>query len=296
MIRTKLHLLADYTITQTTSYEHEKYKSKLGGVHPILQKMMGAASYVIDHAVLELLTRADVGKSIAAVIEAGIARLPVSPMLIEFSPMQGYTDFVLLEEDPVEKPDQLATSLNVWVGVMYPDNSAIIYDYSLPYGIGKDTLTIPDIQMTYTFAELANLTPAKKNEIESTDAQVKNFIQSGIIALELAFLMLNTKGIEKQVIEVPNLNKARIRKGRTPIQRHSIIHIGTIYRRDGSAIRGDFGATGRHMPMHLRQAHTRRQHYGPREDGNTKLIFVPACIVNFVPDENLAPTHRTIAV
>ncbi len=133
--------------------------------------------------------------------------------------------------------------------------------------------------------------------IYSHDAsESKVFVATFATALNLALLMLNTKGIEKQVITVAeSLNKKRKAHGKLPIPTHSVVHVGTIYRRDGTAIKHE-GHGGWHMPMHWRCGYTRVQHFGTNRE-ETKMVYIPPCIVNFKPEEAApAAPHRNVKV
>lgn len=297
-IKTKLHFLAECSITASSTVRYQDIITTPGqphrGIeHPTVAKMVAAASYVIDSAVLELLNREDVSRSISAIIEADIARLPMNPMVIEFEPIEGYHDFVYLEEHLADDGIQ---HILAWVGLYFAETkSSIVNDFPLPFMIRHKQLVVPEIQMGHILEDTSRLSQRTIDTAEETKLQLDNSVASAIIAIELAFLMLNTKGIEKEIIQVTALNKHREKKGKVRIPTHTVVHIGTIYRRDGSAIRNIPGATGRHMPMHFRQAYTRRQHFGP-ENSETKMIFIPACIVNFVPDEQIIPKRRLIKV
>jgi len=266
-IKTKLHILSNGVNPST---------GIIGAQHDCVRLMQSAASYVIDPDVLNLLKREDVKASLRALAEAGIARLPMPRMTVEFDTDAGNADgprwvreFVLFEEreDHIEAHYAMLDHNNV--GMVGNDRirCKILSD-------GRIELRYPPI------------------DLKSWAAIVEGAVCTG---LSLCLLMLNTKGIEKQVVEVATLNKARAKRGKHAIPAHSVVHIGTIYRRDGTGVKYVKGETGRHMPMHVRQAHTRRQHFGPGRE-ETKIIFIPLTIVNFDPNEPEPKVKRVIKV
>lgn len=253
MIRTKLHILAENIDpdTMTTGAENET-----------VQRMLAAASYVVDKEVLNLLSREDASKSVKALIDANLVHLPYNPMVVEYEVTPLHHEFVLLREE----------------------NGCI-------YG----TVTVMDNKIHAAMVanrevklELVDGAFIMTGYPKADSREAKVITSAFMTGVSIALLMLNTKGIEKEVIEVPaRFNKKRQARNKPPIPKHSIVHIGTIYRRDGTAIKRD-GRGGWHMPMHWRCGYTRRQHFGVgRED--ERMVFIPPCIVNFKPEEN-APT------
>jgi len=264
MIRTKLHVLASNVDPNTNTY---------GRDFEIIKLMLGAASFVIDSDVLDLVKREDCKKSIKALIEADLVRLPYNPMVIEYEThdaVGGTHEFVYLREE-----------------------NGIIYGRPIAMELAKETALCSMFELSAKIAggQLVvngGIYEAKRNEPAS-----KVFLHSFAVAVHLALLMLNTKGIEKEVVQIePSLNKKRIAKGKHPIPTHSVVHIGTIYRRDGSAIKRE-GSGGWHMPMHWRCGYTRRQHFGKNRE-EEKVVYIPPCIVNFKPDEDVphAPMRK----
>lgn len=287
MVRTKLHLLAELV----------DLRSSTGNLLPaaqnrVIQRMLSASSYVIDGPVLDLLKRADAMDSIALLVKHNLARLPMNPMVVEFEPDKLFHEFVLLEEGNVdlaswsEVPPDIFCTINCWVGVMHRDTgAAVVHESPIPISVagGKLVIPDPDYMAKYNIRGVSGggmRAPDEVEELMTNLAAADISVMGATIAVEIALLMLNTQGIEKELHEYNSLNKSRAKKGKRLIPSYHVVHIGRIYRRDGTSIATGHG--GFAMPMHWRQAHTRRQHFG---EGNkeTKIIFVPACIVNFDP-------------
>lgn len=261
MIKTKLHILAENI--DPSSMER-------GNQIPMIQEMLNAASYVIDDDVLELLRRDDASKSIKALVQAGMVRLPYNPMVVEFEVAHTHHNFCLLrEKDGVISGRPIVMTNKTML--------AMVAKFEIRAEVIGEKLIIHEGIYKHGIAE---------SEV---------FTRTFATALNLALLMLNTKGIDKQVITVSkSLNKKRAAHGKPCIPHHSIVHVGTIYQRDGTAIKREGG--GWHMPMHWRCGYTRLQHFG-KDRAEEKMVYIPPCIVNFKPEEaEPAAPHRKIKV
>lgn len=220
----------------------------------------GLPHYVIDETLIELLQRSDVGASISAMIEAGICKLPFPQMLIEVD-MSGNRSFVVAEE--------------------YQDHfrarMGIIHKSGLAAEVDPDTF--------YVHADGNAIT------VDTVLHKSHSSWLRGVgLAISVGLLMLNIQGVDQEVIEPTKLNKRRVASGHPGIPRHTLLRIGHVYDSDGS--RHASTGSGWTMPVHLRAAHTRRQHFG---EGNlqTKIVYVPPVLVNFTPGA-VAPQPRKI--
>lgn len=235
-----------------------------GCVDPLLDDMLAAAKYCIADDLMEILPRADVQTSIAAMIEAGVARLPFSPLLLEFrlkpSPMW---HFVLLEEI-----GNVGTSIRARQIYMGPD-----------YSVVSPSRVECSVHPGLIVVDKAS------GELEAASVG---------IAVSIALLMLNIRGVDKQVIETGTLNRARAKRNRPPIPRHTLLRIGTIYDWKGGAHRhGD--STGRRMPVHLRAGHCRNQACGEGFRDH-KVVYIPPVLVNFRPGDAIPVPTKLVTV
>lgn len=255
MIRTKLHILAN-NVDPTTMQAGKDHKQVIA--------MHKAASFVVDKEVLDLLMREDVTKSVKALVEAKLVRLPYNPMVVEFETTPQHHEFVLLREKD---------------GVIF-GTVAILDNHSHAAAVINEELRMEVLDDGFI------ITNAPKS------VQDKVILDSFLKGVNIALFMLNTKGIEKRVIEVPeSMNKKRAAHGKPAIPTHSVVHVGTIYRRDGTAIKNEGGRGGWHMPMHMRCGYTRTQHFGKNRE-EEKIVYIPPCIVNFKPEEPAPPPPK----
>lgn len=260
-VATKLHHLASGYSFDTKMYGHE---------HGLVKAMMKSPCYVVSSEVVGMLLRTDVARTVQVLCDAGLARLPYPQLLVEFtmSNTSEFRDFVLLEEIRGQIRARCAL-------LRVADNVAMMFNESLY------------IDVTPQGLDFVNLSKTAYGDDES-----KHVVSSVALGVSIALIMLNTKGIDKKVVEVHALNKHRVRKGKVAIPTHTVIHIGTVYRRDGTSEKHHGGWS---MPMHLRQAYTRNQHYGPGNE-SVRPVFIPSCVVNYDPNVEMKTPRKRIEV
>jgi hypothetical protein len=134
---------------------------------------------------------------------------------------------------------------------------------------------------------LENRTSLGKKELEEESKRFDaHFVGYAIACLAL----LRTKGIRKEIIEVPKkLNKARVRRRKKPLNDITVIRIQEHME---GVSRGSVGE--RHRPrLHIRRGHWREQRYGP---GNTKTkeIFIEPCLVGYEEEGVISHDHYEV--
>ena len=221
-------------------------------LEPEKQVLMNkAAKYFVDEDVVGIMNREDTMKSIQALVEANLLRLPFDPILIEFNATKAFRRFVILRQNG---EDFLADS---WF-----------------WHFEKEALWEGSQNSTVMMNEDAFLVTGV---VDKQDAH------SIIVAVTMALLFLNVTGIEKQVVTPTGLNRSRIKRGLSPVPTVTTMRIGTVYDRSGNPVKGAGGVAG-HRRVHMRAGHTRRQHYGVG-NAETKIIYVPPVVVNYKPGD-----------
>lgn len=216
---------------------------KLPSDDPLIQRMMGREIYVIDQELIEILPREDIQRSIAALLEAGLGRLPHPEMVVEFT-LRGTAWAVLLEDTPGH-----------------------IRAHVVGAYLGMITISTNPATATTT-----------TNGINISGAASEADAGAIVMAVAAALLLLNTKGVDKDVIHPQALNKARRLRGETPIPTHTLIRIGRIYDRNGIAHIQE--GKRRPMPVHIRAGYTRMQFFGEGR-AERRLVYIPPVVVNF---------------
>jgi hypothetical protein len=220
--------------------------------HEVARKYQDAAKYYIDADVVGLIQRDDGLRSVQALIEAGICRLPYNPMMVEFQATDKFRWFILLEEQPEDsKFDFLCQCIFM----------------HLP------------TRKTYYSSKDAELFMTDEGFIVNNVATQQD-AHAAICAVTMSLLLLNTTGIEKEVVCPEKLNAIRHKKGEPAIPRVTTLRIGTVYDREGKA--HSIG-TGGMRRVHLRAGHTRRQHYG-KGNAEIKIVYIPPVLVNYNPE------------
>lgn len=275
-IRTLLHILAEQKIW-AYAQDGKPYGSEYTlSSDPSMQKMMKAPHFVIQKDALELMGRADISSTIQALHDAQLTRLPYPEILIEYSECaedgsDEFRHFVLLEELDGHKaftPTWAFFDMTKRVGGMQKVPARISFAHE-----GKMAFEYSDYGMT-----------KRLRDVIDHGAQCCRY------AADICFMLLNTRGIEKEVIECHALNKQRVAKGRTRIPTHRYVHIAKVYRRDGTH---EAYQTGTHKRMHLRKGHVRNQHYGPKNE-SVKIIYVEPVIVNFDATQKFDNTPKIV--
>ncbi len=227
------------------------------------QYLEKAAKYFVGDDVVNVITRGDAWSSIQALVRAGMLKLPFNPLMIEYSATNKFRWFILLED----------------LGDKFLAQAIFCHlDTQQTYYSSRDaTVTLDDQQFHI--------------EGVRTD-QDGNAIACAVC---MALLFLNTKGIEKEVRTFDKFNKIRERKGQAKILPYTTVRIGTVYGRDGKGTKVADGSTGRTMPVHLRAAYTRAQHFGPN-NSEVKQVFIESCIVNYRPESGATVPELTAKV
>lgn len=238
-----------------------------------------AAHYVVSDSISELMNRSDAQKSIQAVHEAGITALPFESMLVEFEHMAGFREFVLLSQvGEVIFAEYAFLMLN-------NDNEPFEKAVGTQYGITKGELfgvVLPEKLDIEIYPEGYLIRLHSPNTIgEELRAALT---AAATFAMNVAFLCLNMQGVEKEIIDCAPLNKQRLKRNKPPIPRHTSLYIGRVWRRDGTSFAYSVNGQKRSVRVHMRAAHTRNQRVGKGRT-ETKLVLIPACLVNYHPGD-----------
>lgn len=217
----------------------------------VKRRFMDAPKYFCDADVVDIIKRSDALMSIKALVDSDVFRLPFPEMVIEFStPEKSFRWFIMLKEIPDEK-------FSIGCEAMYLHSATDVTMHS-----SRDACVTLD-QKAFNGRRFAAVQDA----------------HASIVAITMALLFLNTRGIEKQHVIPEALNKAREKRGLSKVPPYTVLRIGTVFDRNGNAVKG--GGTGHKMRVHLRAGYARRQHYGPN-NSLTKMVHIPSCLVNYV--------------
>lgn len=122
---------------------------------------------------------------------------------------------------------------------------------------------------------------------DPNDPRVKQMVQEDLdmdvgaadTALSALTLLLNTRGIHKEVITPTRLNKKRQGSGKVAIPSHTFIRLGHVYDRSGLQIKLDPNSR-KPVRVHWRRGHTKQVVYGQGRKLR-KLQYIEPCLVNY---------------
>lgn len=250
MIRSKLHKLLGALDDQ----QDDDMQGQVPGLARLLDDLRVDPLYVFDEPVARLLVESDAARaSLSALAEAGMAHLPYPKMTVQYDNPNGDFTFVT----SLRETGSRFTARALW---LHKDG-----------GLGGATAAI-DLQPG-----------VHKVEVNGAREEAKVCA----VSLTLAVLMTHLGGLEREVLDAPGaLNKTRSRLGKEPIRGCTYVHVAHVYDRDGNRVAVDGGgASGRHMPIHMRAGHVRKQAHGPGRL-ERKTVWIPPVLVNY-RDEGL---------
>lgn len=198
--------------------------------------------YVIAPDLFAALGRADVQRSISAMIEADMARLPFPCVLVEFEAEPGVARFVWLREAPGG------------------------FDAVTAMLTAKGLATVPIAPAAVAI---------QGGEIAVREAASAADAAALALGAAFALLMLNIGGVDKVRIDPRALNRARERRGDPPIPTHTVLRIGIVLDRRGRAVKG-----GGLKTVYLRAGHVRQQAVG-KNWAEHKIVYIAPQLVNY---------------
>lgn len=250
----------------------------------IMTAMEKLPAFVIQPDAIKMIERADCIGAVRAMIEADILKLPYPDMRVEWQVREAQsaafigTQLGTMEMQPIHEFVRLKET-DKGIECTY----AFYFCKSSIGAIYEDKFRITPDLGTW-----------KVEYQHGTNPIIKDMaLGPCMLAMNMAFVLMNMKGIEREVHTFPALNKQRLRKSKPAISQYSYVRIGHVYKADGTRVKYTEG-DHRHMPMHVRSAHTRRQHHGKNNE-ETKLVYIPSVIVNFNPGEEMkTPKQRIV--
>lgn len=270
--------------------------------------MMRVPHYYFEPNLCEIMQEEGTTDSLKAMFEAKVTRLPFPEMVIEYDEPEKtrgggvVRNFIVLGERPqslVVGNEEVFHPYRCTIlrHVMAPDHHDMVLVSPAEVLIAFDAEAGDEKTFGFHYGMLecpyldrSKISDERMQRLLSRDVDLDSAIAGE--ALSMATLLLNTRGIQKTVIEPSRLNKAREKKGQAKIPTHTVIRIGHVYAKDGSS--QVYDPTGRkHTRVHWRKGHTRTQRYG---QGLTqaKLVFIEPCLVNYREGGDEKPVPRAV--
>jgi hypothetical protein len=252
---------------------------------PRMQNLLTSPTHVLQPDAFEMMKRTDCGAAIQALHDCDIFRLPYPKMIMEWCLREGNAshfapEFANDAWEPLHEFVHLEEKQDASGKYGIVAEYAFVFTKCRIGGLFADKLAFLPTDTGLTMGFEKNIDPRMLDVAKN----------AAVIAINASLVLMNMKGIEREVHTFTPLNKQREKKGKPRIPQYTYLRIGHVYKADGTRVKYTEG-DHRHMPMHVRSAHTRRQHFG-KENAETKIIFVPSCIVNFDPGSNLPQKPR----
>lgn len=297
-------------------------------VNGLLTELKSVPRYVLEPDIIDMMRNAKMQQSLATMIESNLARLPFPEVLVEYEEESEYTNnqgrlvvgkvrhFIYIAERTI-KPFEATTDgyfmCACWKLAEFPGHVSFIAmspfsascDLMTPNKMGEmppNTIIGKRVDTMRVGAAFRNVpalylnrsrTPSKLiDQWLSNDAMVEHSLQPVVQAVCALIVVLRTKGVTQDRIEVPHvLNKTRLQSGKTIIQDHTVLRIGHVYDKSGNAHK----YTGRTMPVHWRAGHWRNQAFGP---GRTRHydLFIEPMLINYVDGDKPVPRPKELRI
>lgn len=246
--------------------------------------------FVFDSSLLGLAREEEYHQSLIDMKEAGVLKLPYPAMLVEFDDNGvRYFAFLFSPEDIYNdgvEPDDVQ-------GVMMYIHKDEHGEYLVvPYCINTSAVGTREKKDSY---RLGALRPRWLKKAATLDEMIgETYMKDGrnlTTAWILTMLVMSTQGVQKEIITVDKLNKARSKSGkRHPIPQHTYIRIGHVYQKDGSSVTYDERKSPR---PHWRRGHLRRQRCG-KGRAEIKLTYINPMLIAYHEGESVFAPDYTV--
>lgn len=238
-------------------------------------------------------------KSMLDMKKAGLLRLPYEEVVIELSDPKNKTHYItILSEIPNKK---------LGLKEKYSDDGFSVFGWSCQVtDIGgaditgyDDYLLIPYIFLLQGIREKADLPDDPDVLVEALlvdhitvdykkwGPTIKEVMmhEASIVTISwiLMMLLLTTKGVITEEVDVTRLNKKRKSTGKQIIPQHTYVKIGRVYNSDGSSSEYDHRKSPR---PHWRRGHLRTVWVGEGRKGK-KEVYVGPVLVAAPSDKNI---------
>lgn len=258
-----------------------------------LRAMAMLPHFVFERDLYAQLQGDSMVKSMVAMKEAGVLRLPYPEMMVELwlgpKPFSDFRYFTKLSETGTV--GVFRAQVVEWVNdSLWPKS----FDATFTWEVAMPDHSVPVLDLTGGASP--PITGEPGFQVAFTDPTRQDIIPHLTAAIMLAVMMTNISGLERETVEpkeLKRLNKSREARGKPRITTHTVVRIGHVYNEAGQKVRITDG-NRRQTAIHMRSAHTRRQQHGrkweeenpelaalPSNLGDHHIVLIPAVLVNF---------------
>jgi hypothetical protein len=297
-----------------------------GTIKKFVKDLCELPKFVVDTDLLELVMKEGYAQSLMDMRKADVLRLPFPAVIVEFD-YNNVRQLVLLRDqyckdvkfpwEPPEygTPEFYAIKKDVregWVHDGMKDTIPPVYGvvFRLEHDTDGDYVVMspsvceldlterdgkPWLGMTsYKIGSLSD-----NPELEDLVSQTYKKDASAIYrAVAATMLVMNTEGVEHEVIDCSKINKKRTLSNKPPVPRHTVLKIGKIYRTAKSGEERPEDYIPRRSPRpHWRLGHLRHVHFGKNRE-QVKQVYIKPRIVALKPAYGVVdpPTNKEYVV
>ena len=257
-----------------------------------IRALYEAPVYCLDPDVLDLMATRGSYNSVVALFRSGLGtRLPYPEMIVEINDTQSTTYIILAEAKTRLVAPHPETGTDVAI------DSDFVARIITVLGIGN-VLDVTVCAGTFIVEAGKPDRPTMLIGLRDDRHKLKPDDVGGFhrrmaivkLAIKALLLAMVTDGIGQRIVEAPAaLNKARAGKGKPPIPRHIVISVSHYTDRAGKR---HCVSSGRHVRLHWRAGHIRRQPCGPGRR-QRKAIFIAPVLINYAPGITGLPSPAT---
>jgi hypothetical protein len=262
----------------------------------MLSDWESAAHFVITPQLSRLMRekRQQFGSSLLDLAEAGLLKLPFDKVLIEMEDpdVVGATMFVRLSR-PEDDPKAFSMIKFDVVKTANGRETAVFWPLDIEFELEVDPTKAKDDDARAALK--VSLTPFHDTDKALQTQEIVEALRATCFyALIFGCMLWRTKGVVRETVSAPTkLNKARVRRGQSPLRDYSVLRVGSVFDREGRAHEVKRGFTGWAMPIHWRCGHWRNQACGPGWRDHRRLWIEPQ-LVNY-DGEQPAPQPKFLA-
>lgn len=255
-----------------------------------LKRIEQIPHFVIDDDLIDIALKKESLLSIMDMKKAGVLRLPFPRMLVECTGDNGRggkkTDFISLEDIHLSDQNQETVKEMVAKGMdVYGYSMTIDHDPEGAYLVVSPASIFIGTQDKdgEPWISINALTIGEDEKLDKMTGEVYKKVGGYIYrAAVAAYLLMNTDGVEREVIDTDKINRKRRNNGKPTIPRHTYIYIGRVYR-SGASVESDEYIPRKSPRPHWRRGHLKSVRYGPGRE-KIKDVYIKPKLVAYKGD------------
>lgn len=257
--------------------------------------------YVFEHELVELVRDHSIQKTVDAMFEAGVARLPYPAMSLELWGGSMARVFVVARATDTQTEFELVSITYVTDrhAMTSPLECLVAYLSEAEYR-ASDLPQTTDLKYGPPINGGGWRIKYHRSHVGQRRQEEQREIIAALATLNFALVMSHVGGLRRETIDPARLNRARVKSGKThAVPTHVVVRIGHVYDRAGR-VTGVTAEARRSMPIHMRAGYVRNQQHGEQwRTEHPELVhmpffasdhhpaLIPPVLVNYYNNESL---------